>query len=149
MAKFTLQAAELCFIQYVCRECYDIWTANAESGQPPAAIPIDEIERKLDADFFAGRWSRATDRQRGLLWVIATLPSCPAEFTVQEIVTHSPDVLDKGFSASHANQMLDTLTDRGLVYKNRRGKYLLAVPLLERYIQRVWERRLVIEDGEE
>jgi len=34
-------------------------------GDP--TVPFDDITRKLDSDFFAGRWSRATDRQRELL----------------------------------------------------------------------------------
>ncbi len=37
------------------------------------SIPIDEILRKLDTDFFAGRWAKVTDRQRRLLEVIAQL----------------------------------------------------------------------------
>ena len=37
---------------------------------------------------------------------------------------------------SHVNQMLATLTDAGLVYKNRHGKYSFAVPLLGGFIKR-------------
>jgi hypothetical protein len=32
--------------------------------------------------------------------------------------------------------MLSSLADAGLVYKNRHGKYSLAVPLLGQFIQR-------------
>ena len=32
--------------------------------------------------------------------------------------------------------MLSTLSDSGLVYKNRHGKYSFAVPLLGKFIQR-------------
>lgn len=123
------------FIQFVCREIYDIWVSS-----PPSEIqdllPEDEILRKLDADFFAGRWSRATDRQRELLAVIARLDSSEQEFTVQAITELSKTILIKPFSNSHINQMLNTLMDNGLIYKNRYGKYSFAVPLLNRFIRR-------------
>lgn len=129
------------FIQYVCREVYDVWTQKASAGKDTTPIPVPEILRKLDADFFAGRWARATDRQRALLKVIATLDSCAAEFSVQEVVERSDEMqrsgtLEKTFSNSHVNQMLVTLSDAGLVYKNRRGQYALAVPLLDQFIKR-------------
>ncbi len=119
------------FIQFISRETYDIWTVN-----PNATIPVSEIIGKLDADFFAGRWARATDRQRELLIVIANLDSCDDEFTVQEIAEKSVDVGRKAFKNSHINQMLASLIKAGLVYKNRHGKYSLAVPLLGDFIKR-------------
>ena len=124
------------FIQFVCRECYDIWLANAASGKPLAGIPTASLIRKLDSNFFAGRWAKATDRQRDLLGVIATLKTAAAEFTVQEIVERSKAVGEKPFSASHVSQMLATLGDAGLVYKNRWGKYSFAVPLFDQFIRR-------------
>jgi hypothetical protein len=125
------------FVQYVCREVFDIWVQASEMGKQPPPIPLEDITRKLDSDFFAGRWARATDRQRELLRVIAELPNCDAEFTVQEIVEHpiNQETL-KSFGSSHVNQMLVALSDSGLVYKNRHGKYSLAVPLLGEFIRR-------------
>lgn len=124
------------FIQYVCREAFDIWVQSAEAGRPPRGIPIDALVRKLDSDFFMGRWSRATDRQRDLLGVIAHLKTSDLEFTVQEIAEQSARDLKKPFSPSHINQMLVSLADAGLVYKNRHGKYSFAVPLLGQFIRR-------------
>ncbi len=123
------------FIQFVCREVYDAFMQRLDRGQD-ASVPVVEIERKLDSDFFAGRWTRATDRQRELLSVIAGLDNAADEFTVQDIVDLSRSVLAKGFSNSHANQMLATLSEQGLVFKNRHGKYSFAVPLLGRFINR-------------
>ena len=137
------------FIQFVCKEAYDIFVQQhrflAEvtpyASQHPnkednkSSIPIEEITRKLDNDFFAGRWAKATDRQRELLHVIAKLPNSDEEFTVQEIVEEAKK-LEKPFSPSHVNQMLSTLTEMGLIYKNRHGKYSFAVPLLGQYILR-------------
>ena len=102
-----------------------------------ASVPGAEIEQKLDTDFFAGRWARATDRQRALLSAIsAQLDNCDEEFTVQEVVEASKRVLDKPFSSSHVNQMLVALASQGLVYKNRHGRYSFAVPLLGRFVKR-------------
>jgi len=123
------------FIQFICREVYDAFIQRIDKGQS-TAVPVTEIEQKLDTDFFAGRWSRATDRQRQLLSVVAKLKRADDEFTVQEIVELSSKILDKPFSSSHVNQMLATLTNQGLVFKNRHGKYSFAVPLLGRFILR-------------
>lgn len=127
------------FIQYVCREVFDIWAQNVAAGEDPRAIPMQAIIQKLDSDFFAGRWARATDRQRDLLSVVAQLENSGSEFTVQEVVEKSKEVLQKSFSPSHANQMLASLCNAGLVYKNRWGKYSLAVPLLDGFIRRQLE----------
>jgi hypothetical protein len=123
------------FIQFICREMYDVFMQEPDEGETPS-VPMDGILRKLDSDFFAGRWARATDRQRQLLEVIAGLPNCDREFTVQEIVTLSKIKLERPFGGSHVNQMLSTLSEAGLVYKNRHGKYSFAVPLLGEFIRR-------------
>jgi len=49
-------------------------------------------------------------------------------------------LLPKPFSPSNANQMLAGLAERGMIYKNRTGRYSFAVPLLGRFILRVYER---------
>jgi hypothetical protein len=125
------------FVQYVCREVYDIWVQALDTGSAPQRIPVAEIVAKLDSDFFAGRWAKATDRQRELLGVIAELPNADSEFTVQEIV-ESPanQSAERSFSGSHVNQMLVSLSDAGLIYKNRYSKYSFAVPLLGSFINR-------------
>jgi AAA+ ATPase superfamily predicted ATPase len=125
------------FIQYICREVFDVWVQAAEVGNLIPKVPTQPIMRKLDADFFAGRWGRVTDRQRQLMAIIALLPNQDDEFTVQDIVESLTNVAqEKPFSSSHANQMLSTLIENGLVYKNRHGKYLFAVPLLGDFIRR-------------
>lgn len=125
------------FIQYVCREVYDIWVQAADAGQRPPSVPLNEIMRKLDTDFFAGRWAKATDRQRQLLAVISELPNCDSEFTVQEIVETTANAYsEKPFSSSHISQMLASLSEAGLIYKNRYGKYSFAVPLLSDFVKR-------------
>lgn len=124
------------FIQFICKEVYDLFLSKLASGQE-VVVPVDEITRKLDTDFFAGRWSRATDRQKELLFIIAKLiKSDDEEFSVQEIVELAKKDMDKPFSSSHVNQMLVTLANAGLIYKNRYGKYSFAVPLLGNFILR-------------
>lgn len=123
------------FIQFICREIYDVFLQKVSDGKHPS-VPMEEIIMKLDKDFFSGRWAKATDRQRELLAVIASLSNCQEEFTVQEAVEESKKHLSNPFSSSHTNQMLSSLTNAGLIYKNRHGKYSFAVPLMDRFILR-------------
>ena len=123
------------FIQFICREVYDVWSQTPK-GDPMPSVPVAEIERKLDSDFFAGRWAKVTDRQRVLLGVIAQLENSKEEFTVQDVASASKGLLERPFSSSHVNQMLVSLSASGLVYKNRYGKYSFAVPLLADFINR-------------
>ncbi|MBK5283294.1 MAG: hypothetical protein JJE16_14565 [Nitrospiraceae bacterium] len=123
------------FIQFICREVYDRWIQRIEAAED-TFVPVAEILEKLDSDFFAGRWSRVTERQKDLLRIIAELPSSDNEFTVQEIVGSSKQGLKKDFGNSQVNRMLSTLGDAGLVYKNRHGKYSFAVPMFGQFILR-------------
>lgn len=123
------------FIQFICREVYDAALQMHRDGKP-LVVSIADITRKLDTDFFAGRWARATDRQRELLRVVAHLDNCDEEFTVQEVVEKSKEMLQNSFGSSHVNQMFGTLSSAGLIYKNRHGKYSFAVPLLGQFIRR-------------
>lgn len=126
------------FIQFICREVFDVFIQQ-HAAEEQRAVPIEAIQRKLDADFFAGRWARITDRQREMLWVVAHLDHSGEEFTIQELTEKAKTLLPKSFSPSHANQMLGSLTERGMIYKNRVGKYSFAVPLLGRFILRTYE----------
>ncbi|MGH7234356.1 MAG: ATP-binding protein, partial [Candidatus Saccharimonadales bacterium] len=129
------------FIQYFCREVFDVWIAKNLIGEA-ISVPVTDIIRKLDVDFFHGRWARTTDRQRELLQVVSMLENADLEFTIQEVVQSSKDTLTKEFKPSHVSQMLSALALDGLVYKNRHGKYSLAVPLLAQFIQRQTGARL-------
>jgi hypothetical protein len=123
------------FIQFICKELYDVFLQQIEVEGKAQAVPIEVILKKLDKDFFSGRWARATDRQRDLLVTIAKLSNCDEEFSVQDITAESKKS-DKPFTPSHINQMLGTLIDAGLIYKNRYGRYAFAVPLLGQFIRR-------------
>lgn len=124
------------FVQFLCREICDSYLQQKASGVLDPVVTVAQVVRKLDTDFFAGRWNRVTDRQRELLTVVAMLEHCDDEFSVSEIVAKSQESGLKPFSSSHVNQMLATLGDNGLVYKNRYGKYAFAVPLLGDFIRR-------------
>jgi len=123
------------FLQFICKEVFDLLLQDIDTAKE-IGVPIEEIIRKLDTDFFAGRWARATDRQRELLIAIANIENCEGEFTVQEVVEKSKQLLEKPFGPSQVSQMLAALGNAGLVYKNRHGKYSFAVPLLGRFILR-------------
>lgn len=128
------------FIQFIGREVYDVVLQKFDKGEP-LKVSISDITRKLDEDFFSGRWAKATDRVRDLLRVVAELEADEDEFTVQEIVSKSKEIATSSkitaeFSSSSANQLLSKSITLGFVYKNRHGRYLLAVPLLGRFIRR-------------
>ena len=124
------------FIQFICKETYDVWLQAAFEGKEIPSIAIDDILRKLDSDFFYGRWANTTDRQREILRFISRLDNCNDEFSGQEIVEISKKEFSKQISSSQVNQILSSLLNAGMVYKNRHGKYSLAVPLLSDFIRR-------------
>lgn len=129
------------FIQFICRETYDVFIQQHSETGSSSSVPMPSILAKLDADFFDGRWSRATDRQRELLRVVSELNNCNGEFSVQEISEKSKEVSEKPFSSSHVNQMLASLIKVGLIYKNRFGRYSFAVPLMGEFIRRQYTTR--------
>ncbi len=124
------------FIQFLCRELVDQFLQVEKPGPRARARAMESIIRKLDNDFFAGRWARTTDRQRDLLSVVAHLPDSEREFTLQQAAEKSRELLEKPFSPSHVSQMFASLALMGLIYKNRHGRYSYAVPLLGRFILR-------------
>ena len=124
------------FIQFICKETYDVWQQAAFEGKEIPSIALNDILRKLDADFFYGRWANTTDKQREILRLIANLDNCDDEFSGHEIVEMSRKQSGKPISPSQVNQILSALLNAGMVYKNRHGKYSLAVPLLSDFIRR-------------
>jgi len=124
------------FIQFICKETYDVWQQAAFEGKEIPSIALNDILRKLDADFFYGRWANITDKQREILRLIANLDNCDDEFSGHEIVEMSKKQPGKPISSSQVNQILSALLNAGMVYKNRHGKYSLAVPLLSDFIKR-------------
>jgi len=124
------------FIQFICKEAYDSYLQQQEARIDEPQVYASDIIRKLDTDFFSGRWSKATDRQRELLAVVAELGAAGGEFTLQQVAAKSHDLLNNPFSTSQISQMFKKLSGIGLVYKNRHGKYAFAVPLMEEFIKR-------------
>lgn len=125
------------FVQFICREVFDIFIQQISESGAASVVPFDAIQQKLDTDFFSGRWAKVSDRQREMLWLIAQLED-NKEFTIQEIVESSKEKGIKAFGPSQTNQMLGKLGEQGLVYKNRFGKYVFAVPLLGDFIRRTY-----------
>jgi hypothetical protein len=77
-----------------------------------------------------------TDRQRDLLYCVAGLEDAEEEFTISEIVEVSRRLSLKKFTPGDVSQILPRLIDKGIIYKNRLGKYSFAVPLFSRFIRR-------------
>jgi type II secretory pathway predicted ATPase ExeA len=120
------------FLQFICRETLD----HAIVHPHDQTLPMDAIIRKLDSDFFSGRWESVTDRQRELLCCIARLKHGDQEFTIGEVVDASKTMAIRPFSPGDVSQMLPRLIEKGLLYKNRLGKYCFAVPLFGGFIRR-------------
>ncbi len=124
------------FIQFICKEAYDTWVQQHENEGELSAIPVEEILRKLDSDFFQGRWGLVTDRQRDVLKVIAQMGINDGEFTVSEIVAASETYLIKPFASSRVSAILTSLTRLGLIFRTRHGKYCFAVPMFGKFVLR-------------
>lgn len=121
------------FIQFLCREAYDAFQQQAAS-ESRLSFPLEAITRRLDNDFFAGRWSRASEREKELLSIVAA--NDLETFSLKQLVELSTSSEFKSMGNSQANQLLKKLIEHGLVYKTRRGEYSFAVPLLGSYIRR-------------
>jgi len=123
------------FIQFICREAFDTWRVKIGEGEIPF-ISTRDILHKLDLEFFAPKWTRATERRQDFMHVIASIENSDREFSVQDIVSASQRWLRQGFNASHATQILQNLAEKGFVYKNRRAGYCFAIPLLGQFMRR-------------
>lgn len=123
------------FIQYISKEAYDHLILQMYG---PASLDtlFENVLRKLDIDFFQGRWSNLTDRQKDFLKIVSSLSNCDDEFTAKEVCDASKSSTQKSFTPSHAIQILNSLTKNGLIFKNRFGKYSFAIPLFAQFIQR-------------
>ena len=75
-----------------------------------------------------------TNRQGNFMRIIASIETSMGEFTTQEITEWS-DRVWKGFSSSHVVQMLNLLIQKGLVQRNRHGKYAFAMHLMVEFLQ--------------
>lgn len=126
------------FIQFICREAFDVLLSKYIAKQD-AIVPFSVLLKKLDDDFFSGRWAAVSDAQRNFLAVVSQVPNCEGEFSVSDIIRASGDVLDRPYSSSSVTQYLGRLAERGLVYRGSNGKYRFAVPLLSRFIRRQLE----------
>jgi hypothetical protein len=124
------------FLQFLSKETYDSYLQQIEAGIDPPKVFISDLVRKLDTDFFAGRWAKATDRQRELMYAIAKTEHPGSEFTVRETADASEKYLEKAISPSQVSQMFGKLSELSLIYKNRMGKYSFAVPLMHEFILR-------------
>ena len=129
------------FIQFLCKETFDSYILQLKLGNTEPSIYLEDIIRKLDTDFYSGRWAKLTDSQKNLMIIISELANADNEFTVQEISEKSKIMgpPQRPLSTSNINQLLNKLAESGLVYKLRHGKYSFAVPMLSAYIKRQQE----------
>ncbi len=107
-------------------------------------FPSPAILNRLDSGLFAARWNKTTDKQRDFLNLIACRPAgSPVEFSAQEISEQSLGELTN----TQATQMLQALTERGLLYRTRHGRYTFTVPMSEIMILRRMRNAERVEDS--
>ncbi|MEO1694148.1 MAG: AAA family ATPase [Pseudomonadota bacterium] len=124
-------------IQFFGKELIDAMVAHG-GALDLNAFPSTEAMERLDSGLFAARWSRTTDKQRDFLRVIAEMDpneDC-AEFSAAEISDASAGLTAKTFSNAYATQMLHALTERGIVYRTRHGRFAFTLPMSARMILR-------------
>ena len=124
-------------IQYICREVYDIFLQQVGEGTP-LSVPMEAIMRKLDGDFFSGRWAKATEREKELLQIIALAKL--NKFRVSQVVELSKKSSYKAFTRPQISAMFKRLIKVSLIYRNIDGDYSFAIPLLDGFIRRFHER---------
>jgi hypothetical protein len=137
------------FIQYLCKEAYDIFLQRVSmSGdeEPNSVIDFESIVRKLDADYYYGRWNNVTDKQRELLTFISKLDTRDQEFTLKEIESQF-ESLNRKISSSNLNQALQKLCEAGITYKTRQGKYSFAIPMFYGFVNRQIESQDIIRNS--
>ena len=71
---------------------------------------------------------------------IAHLEHANDEYAISEIVEISKGLDVRRFTPADVSQMLPRLVDKGLIYRNRLGKYCFAVPLFSRFIRRMFAK---------
>lgn len=118
-------------IQFFGRELVEQLLKNGGVLQPEQFPSADTMTR-LDNSLFGARWNKTSERQREFLWLVANRPSPQKDFSAQEIADQSSGLL----SNAQATQILQTLGERGLVYRVRHGRYAFTVPLSEKMIIR-------------
>lgn len=120
-------------IQFFGKELVEKLLANGGT-LPATSFPDSDTLERLDAGLFGARWNKATDKQREFLGLIAMRPKDTGpEFSAQEIAQ-----LDASGNCTnaYASQILQSLCDRGLVYRTRRGRFAFTVPMSENMIAR-------------
>jgi DNA-binding IclR family transcriptional regulator len=88
------------------------------------------------AEFFRARLAKATDEQKELLVLLSQLANGGSEVRIREIIEESQQRLEKPYSPSEVCHMLRTLSNAGILYRNRRGQYSFMVPRMGRFLLR-------------
>ena len=125
------------FIQFICRDTFDSFIAQISRGATKPSVPLVEIQAKLDAEFFEPKWNSATDKERILLALVATLPNIQ-DFSIKEIMDKQTALkIGDPIGDNYISQLLKQLSQKGLCFRTiRHGKYTLGVPMLGDYVKR-------------
>jgi type II secretory pathway predicted ATPase ExeA len=123
------------FVQFWSRGIYDLALQRAARKQP-LHVPLEQLRTRLEDDVYVVPWERLTDRQKDMMRFIASLDSADSEFSIPEIQSALEGAGAKPLSKATIHVRLADLSDQGLVYKQRHGRYCLAVPRLGSFVRR-------------
>jgi hypothetical protein len=107
-------------------------------------FPSEETFERLDSGLFAARWNKTTDKQREFLAILADRGDAyPVDFSAQDVAALSGG----HWNNVQSNQMLLALTDRGILYRTRHGRYSFTVPMSEEMILRRLATESCVDDS--
>lgn len=119
-------------VQFLGKELVDGMLANGGMLHPEQ-FPSSEVIGRLESGMFAARWNRLSDKQREFLGILATRDTKRSnEFSAKDAQRLARG--NKSFSTSYANQMMQALCEKGMLYRVRHGRYAFTVPLAETMI---------------
>lgn len=116
----------------------ELWDAAQASGLERLTVPLldaikVDIYRRVDVDFYDGRFEASTPAEQDLLLATAACPYPPLR--VADIRSHTER------SEGYINVLLGRLVEQGVLYRLQKGQYEYTAPRFHDYLRRRQARR--------
>lgn len=129
---FRLSGGYPYFVQYYAREVWQIFHLNRQSVQN--SIDFDSITAKLDLDYFDLSMHKLPDQDHRLVLVIAKMGK--GVFSVGELTHFAEKNNFKIGDRTTVTRILNSLIEKGVIFKEKRAKYQFSVPGFSEYLER-------------
>lgn len=111
----------------------ELWEAAHDAGLDRFTEPLldgieDDIYRRLDEEFYAGRVETLTPSEQDLLVSTASCPYPPLR--TSDLRSRTPK------SEGNVNVLMGRLTEQGVLYRVQKGTYEYTAPKFHQYLQR-------------